>query len=156
MGGQYEAGGVDPESTSVPVQRAFYRGLLWYSLGHPLLEEHSHPNHFPLHRGCMYLVFFPPPFHHLTWSGGLLQMRKNIFCKWNSAPSLTENNSFRFIMTFCYATSLFIMLYSLALPVIDRHPCDLYCFDMLVLCVNLLSENLFYFISGWRSKSYHH
>lgn len=60
MGGQHEAGGVDPESTSVPVQRAFYRGLLWYSMGHPLPEEHSHPNHFPLHWGCMYLswVFF--------------------------------------------------------------------------------------------------
>lgn len=63
MGGQHEAGGVDPKSTSVPVQRAFYRRLLWYTMGHPLPEEHSHPDCFPFLWRGMYmscLFFFSP------------------------------------------------------------------------------------------------
>lgn len=61
MGGQHEEGGVDPESSPVPVQWTLHWGLLWYTMGHPLPEEHSHPHHISLHWRCIhqsYLLFF--------------------------------------------------------------------------------------------------
>lgn len=114
MGGQHEAGGVDPESTPVPVQRAFHRGLLRYSMGHPLPEEHGHPDHFPFCWGRMYLSCFP------TWSKGLLHVRNSSgatcwynFCKRKSQQM--EERTFllqkiprrlRFTPSFWCATSL--------------------------------------------------
>lgn len=99
MGGQHEAGGVDPESTSVPVQRAFYRGLLWYPMGHPLPEEHSHPNHFPLYGQCMYLSCFSPINH--TWGTSfkkafsvLYTLTYKIIIIWLIKTFLVFNNTF--------------------------------------------------------------